>query len=193
MDCILEKIGPSPKGANLDLWRCVRKNCGRESHFLNGIEQAFGAPDCNGLPLNAREIVAMFSEACGLDRAAAIVRYIRWRAKGSPLDELPPGVPSPNIAPPTEGPGTELHKIFAELYISPTVSCQCEAMRNQMNSWGPEGCREHRDEILEHLRKAYDETTILSVIRAGATAVIKRLPKSLEGLLDLAIERSDKS
>jgi hypothetical protein len=111
MDCILEKIGPSPKGANLDLWRCVRRNCGRESHFLNGIERAFGAPDCNGLPLNASEIVAMFSEAWGLDRAAAIVRYIRWRAKGSPLDELPPGVPSPHIAP-TPLTASELSELF---------------------------------------------------------------------------------
>lgn len=56
---------------------------------------------CTGIPLphEWREWLILFAERFGITNALAICRYIRWRMKGSPLDELPPNVPAPNIAP----------------------------------------------------------------------------------------------
>jgi len=60
---------------------------------------------CRGLPLihEWREWLALFANAYGLTRAAAIVKYIRWRAKGSPLNELPPNIPPPALPPKNAG------------------------------------------------------------------------------------------
>jgi hypothetical protein len=64
-------------------------------------------------------------------------------------------------------------------------------MAHKMNVWGPSGCREHREEILDRLRSAYGKSSVSSRLLAGANAVAKGLPFTLEGLLDLAIERSE--
>jgi hypothetical protein len=88
------------------------------------------------------------------------------------------------------GPGTQLKLLLLSLGITPTASCDCEAMANKMDLWGPDGCRLRAAEIVAHLRQAYDEASVLTTIRAGANAVAQGLPKSLKGLLDLAIERA---
>jgi len=44
-------------------------------------------------------------------------------------------------------------------------------MANQMNEWGPEGCRANRDEIVTHLRSAYAELTLADVTAMAAKAV----------------------
>lgn len=102
-----------------------------------------------------------------------------------------PGVGIPP-SPPQHGHGTELHQLIAALGVQPDESCQCEQMRLRMNAWGPAGCRDHREEILAHLRAAYKKTDWPTVLKAGALAVAQGLPLTLEGLLDLAIERAAK-
>lgn len=146
--------------------------------------------NCRGIPLphEYREWLALFSEAAGIPRALAIVAYIRWRAKGSPIDQLPPGVPNPQLIVPRIGPGTELKKILASLGVSTCGTCQ--AWADQMNLWGIAGCCEHREEILSRLRQAYDESDLLTKLRAAGNAVTHGLPLTLEGLLELAIERA---
>jgi hypothetical protein len=49
-----------------------------------------------------REWLSLFVDALGGD-AATLVAFIRWRAKGSPIDQLPPGVPAPNVPPKNAG------------------------------------------------------------------------------------------
>ena len=47
------------------------------------------------------------------------------------------------------GPGTILHrKIKERLGEDYEAGCGCEDMVNQMNAWGPAGCRQHLDEIV---------------------------------------------
>jgi len=167
---------------------CERK-CGRERWIPEGNVIYQMPPDCQGNVL-ASDIIPCAMDALGITTAIEQTRIAVWQAKGSPLNELPPGVPSPQLPPPTEGPGTELKKIFAELLISPIASCECDAMANQMNAWGPDGCREHRDDILAHLQMAYDESTVLQALTAGAMAAVRWKPMTLEGLLNLAIERA---
>lgn len=89
------------------------------------------------------------------------------------------------------GPGTELTAIFAELGIKPKASCGCKAKARQMDSWGIEGCREHREEILEWMKDAYESSSLAEWMAAGASAFWQRKPKTLAGLLDLAIERAE--
>jgi hypothetical protein len=95
--------------------------------------------------------------------------------------------PQPPI---TDGPGTELKKIFTELGISPTSACQCDAKAREWNANGVEWCQTHRAEILAYLQSAYTHATLATKAQALGAALWNGYPLSLEGLLDLAIERS---
>lgn len=91
------------------------------------------------------------------------------------------------------GPGAELKKLFTSLGISKTKDCGCAAMIAQMNVWGVVGCRlpENRLVILDHLQKHYGASSVLTKAKAGAIAWWTETPMTLEGLLDLAIERAE--
>lgn len=53
-----------------------------------------------------------------------------------------------------DGPGAILHKLINHLtHERITATCQCKSRINQMNSWGPSGCREHLGEIVDWLSK----------------------------------------
>lgn len=90
-----------------------------------------------------------------------------------------------------KGVGDHVHDILRRLRATPTAGCKCADMRRAMNDWGPAGCRQHRAEILEHLRTAYDEADVITKARAWISAKRLGLPTTLEGLLDLAIERAE--
>jgi glycosyltransferase involved in cell wall biosynthesis len=98
---------------------------------------------------------------------------------------------NPPLPPIAAGPGTELTAIFTELGITPKASCKCKAKAAQMDAWGIAGCREHRAEIMEWMREAYDTATWSEKATAAWNAMRKGLPLTLEGLLDLAIERAE--
>lgn len=109
----------------------------------------------------------------------------------NPVGCSAPGIPRPNVPPPEHGPGTELHKLIASLGITPDASCQCEAMRLQMDRGGVEWCREHRLDILVHLKAAYTKTDWPTAFRSAALGPLMLGVFSSEGLLDLAIERAE--
>lgn len=89
------------------------------------------------------------------------------------------------------GPGTQLKQIFDSLGIVPKASCPCERLKDWMNWLGPKRCIERREALLTYLRKGYDEATIAELARAWILATVKFLPTTIEGLLDLAIERAE--
>lgn len=64
---------------------------------------------CTGWPhaWEAKEWISGFGRASGL----ALVQYIRWRFRGSPLDQLPPGIPQPDLARPLLQP-PEIAELF---------------------------------------------------------------------------------
>jgi hypothetical protein len=72
-----------------------------------------------------------------------------WREKAT--REVVPMPPRKPYVEPT-GPGTELKRILAMLGITDTSGCGCADMLRRMNRWGVAGCREHRQEIVDHLR-----------------------------------------
>lgn len=76
----------------------------------------------------------------------------------------------------TIGPGTEMKLIFSQLGIYPRRSCECNARAAQMDEWGVEGCREHRQEIADWLReqmaiRKWPER--LRHLAAGTIAIVK--------------------
>lgn len=51
-----------------------------------------------------------------------------------------------------KGPGDYLHDaIIKWVGEAPTQKCGCKDKINKMNAWGPNGCREHLDEIVDWL------------------------------------------
>jgi hypothetical protein len=73
------------------------------------------------------------------------------------------------------GPGSEFKQLLAELGIEPDASCDCELHVAQMNEWGIEGCRRHRDEIVGWLREACERLGWKERIAAAAKAVTSGL------------------
>ena len=58
----------------------------------------------------------------------------------------------PQIERPANGPGRELEKLIGELNL-PSLGCgACQELAKQMDLWGPDGCREHREHILRDIR-----------------------------------------
>lgn len=98
---------------------------------------------CTGLPHlhELKNWLEFFAEAYGLDRAAAICRYVRWRFRGSKLEELPPGVPRPNVPQPlSEAELCELRQ------TDPTLAGnRLEAMFKAMGIPACGGCQARRD------------------------------------------------
>jgi hypothetical protein len=90
------------------------------------------------------------------------------------------------------GPGTELKKILIDLGITSNNTCGCDAFVTKMNHWGVDGCIAHRIEILNHLSEQYKEATFSTKIQAAIYS-LRGYPKTLTGLLDLAIENSRNS
>jgi hypothetical protein len=93
MKCDPELIGPSARVAGFHHYRCRRIGCGIEAHNAYTLDKISWQTECRGnLRLDdGPEIIQCFIDGLCLANALAIVRYIRWRSKGSPLNELPPG------------------------------------------------------------------------------------------------------
>ena len=54
----------------------------------------------------------------------------------------------------TTGPGTHLKNMLAAFGIkAKEKGCGCKSMERRMDKGGPQWCREHKDEILDHLAK----------------------------------------
>lgn len=94
------------------------------------------------------------------------------------------------------GVGTILHRILLQLRFKRDGCGPCDAMIAKMNEWGPAGCHLHREEIIRHLRKAYQETSKTEKATAAFFAVTSGLAFKLNpldrygSLLDLAISHA---
>lgn len=90
------------------------------------------------------------------------------------------------------GPGWHLEQMLKQLGVTANAgSCRCLEKRAQMDYLGPEGCRQRLPDLMAHLQKAYDESDVITKIRAGALAIALGLPLSLEGLLSESIRRAE--
>ena len=116
--------------------------------------------------------------------------------------EATPTVPGkePNPQPPAPamqvqgGPGTELKQLLSEVGVH-QGNCACASRQKDMDTWGVEGCRARREEIVEWLRqeerRASWKTRLLAAFK-GAAFVGKWLNPldPLGSLVDEAIRRA---
>lgn len=94
---------------------------------------------------------------------------------------------------PRARPGRELTRLLNELDIHPSEKCGCEAKASQMDKWGPDGCREHRAEIIGWLKEAVQEINWQERIRAAGAMLRTDWFSVLDpfgSLVDEAIRRS---
>lgn len=82
----------------------------------------------------------------------------------------PQSAPEPPLG---EGPGTELTEMFRELKIP---GCKlCKDLARRMNAWGTEGCRQHRDLIVNDIKGRERKMGLVERMRAGFNAVLSGL------------------
>lgn len=75
------------------------RRCGRTLYRPDHPDKWKGEPVyCKAFPAPQewREWLQLFAGAFGFSHAKATVEYVRWRFRGSKLDELPKFIPSPN-------------------------------------------------------------------------------------------------
>lgn len=152
------------------------------------------------LPHELREWLSIFAASYGVVGAIHICQFIRWRFRGSKLEELPPGIPHPNILQPpapAEGPGTELEKILkAAGARSEQCGGVCQEWRDQMNRWGVEGCQlvTGRRAIINRLKEATYKTWVTDQIKIGWSLSKEpwfRYDDPIGSIVDEAIRRAE--
>lgn len=131
-----------------------------------------------------------------------------WRARrcsvcGTVYNPMPSGkfeadCPGGNSTPELPGPGWHLKLVLSELGIRPDgCAGECHKMAAQMDAWGPAGCREHKQEIVAHLHKAYSKLAWHDVAAFAARAVASGLAFKIgfgdaaEWLVEESIRRSE--
>ena len=127
--------------------------------------------------------------------------HVRWaretprrNCKAAPkIEKLPGRKPAP-----VEGPGTELKAIFESGSVPQGVNCGCPEKMRQMNRWGVDGCKEHRDTIIGWLRESSEKYTARQKIKAALNWTMSGLAFKLNpldpfgSLVDEAIYRAEK-
>lgn len=95
-----------------------------------------------------------------------------------------------HVTPRVKGVGDHLHDIIVEWFgAQPDRDCGCNDMIQKMNVWGPDGCREHRQEIID---KLMEQKTRLSVWLRAAISVAGAIARAVCGeMLDEAIRRCE--
>jgi len=98
--------------------------------------------------------------------------HARWMAsfQGKPVPPREKVVREPirRQPPKKEGVGTELERLFHTVRFATCGACK--ALRDQMNEWGPDGCREHRDEIIDKLKQNARRRKILRHVFSESAA-----------------------
>lgn len=98
---------------------------------------------------------------------------------------------------PAEGPGTELKAIIASLGVTPTSTCGCESLANEMNMLGVDGCRRERERLVSALREKREAFGLEDTVKAAALAFANGLAwrinwkDPLPDLFDVAVRRAE--
>ncbi len=96
------------------------------------------------------------------------------------------------------GPGSQLWRLLESLGVQHSADCQCLTRAEQMNAWGPAGCREHRDDIIAWMRQGQDRFGWRDKLTAATRAVTTGLAFRLNpldpfpGIIDEAIRRAER-
>jgi len=128
-----------------------------------------------------------------------IVQYCNFQDRAGP--PILPTLPS-------DGPGTQLKKLFQRLGIAPEAGCKCNARAAEMDRQGPQWCRDKIDRIVSWLRDEFERQKKSHAWRAvrhekdptkphpGPLPLPLRLPFSktaAKTIINLAIRRAEKA
>jgi len=95
------------------------------------------------------------------------------------------------------GVGFELEQIYKSMGITPPANCTCRALAKRMNELGPDGCRQHQDDLVKAMEKNAEQYKWTDTIHAGIRAVKTGLAFQINPLdplrscLKLAIKRTE--
>jgi hypothetical protein len=94
----------------------------------------------------------------------------------------------------SQGPGSELEKLIKRWFRQDaTESCPCRSMIVQMNTWGPDGCREHIDEIIDVMMGEAEKRGMLKSRIFGLKRAKRIGAKPVAGwMVKRAIRRAEK-
>lgn len=106
---------------------------------------------------------------CDFDNDEMRCQYCDWRAGGRDWRRNCKGRAG------EIGVGWRLEIILNGMNAKKVGGCNCNEMISKMNRWGITGCREHRAEIVEHLKAAYKETSWADFAAASAKAITSGL------------------
>jgi len=122
-----------------------------------------------------------------------------WGIPGHPTHAARPPQRLATFATPTPvGPGTELKKLLESLGLKSEAGCSCNQKAEQMDAWGVEACRLHRNEIAGWLRDNAQQRGWLEKAKAAVLATAQGIAFQLDmtdlygSLVDLAIQRAER-
>lgn len=97
------------------------------------------------------------------------------------------------------GVGSQLWHLFSRLGIQHSPDCSCLLLAELMNDLGPQGCREHKDNLLKLMHKNQAKYGWKDYLKAGINMtllgwIFKFNPLDpLPGLLDKAITMAERA
>ena len=77
--------------------------------------------------------------------------------------------------PTTCGPGCQLARTFAWFGVKDDGTCGCSAYAAKMDAWGPSGCWQRLEEIVDHLREAAAKRGLPFIVTAARIAVARAI------------------
>ncbi|WP_460185523.1 hypothetical protein [Thermopirellula anaerolimosa] len=83
--------------------------------------------------------------------------------------------PLPAMPRPPHGPGQELKRILAWFGIHDQAGCGCQEFATLMDFWGPEGCEQHFQEIVDRLLGQAAKRPLLRHLPRKAAEVVVRM------------------
>lgn len=145
--------------------KCQYYNQGKcviASHLANGIDCFVNERECAAcsMSINPRQenkvtasIAAAHLYKEKTDLPQNLIKTLNWRKKKIIKDDLF----SDNQK--LEGPGTELKKLLSWI-VKPFPTCSCHEKIKKMNEWGPDGCEQNIEEILDWLHESAKDAGI---------------------------------
>ena len=101
-----------------------------------------------------------------------------------------PDLKSCSVAPP----GAQLHAILISIGLIESTGCHCDERAAEMNAWGPDGCREHREEIIGWLKESAGKLSIAQQAKAFVMLAAETRWNPLDpfgSIVDEAIRRAE--
>lgn len=93
----------------------------------------------------------------------------------------------------TSNPGDNLAMLLTACGVPSMPGCDCEEWVAKMNSWGPDGCREHRQELIDMLSEKAFRLSAKKIVSSFVRAIFNGVRPTVASLVDCAISAAEKT